>query len=59
MKSVERWTFFLILKKKKKKKKKIRNNTAQKAKFSITDFFSKVTKYTGSHGFGHIYWRNR
>ena len=41
--------------------------TAQKMKFSITDFFGKcdvatstvdVAKSTGNCGFGHIYWKN-
>ena len=35
--------------------KRIRNSTAQKVKFSIKDFFSKVTKSAVSCGFGHIY----
>ena len=29
--------------------------TAQKMKFSIKDFFSKLTKSKGNSGFGHIY----
>ena len=31
-------------------------NTAQKMKFSIKDFFSKCDKI--GHKIGHIYWRN-
>ena len=32
-------------------------NTAQKMKFSITDFFSKCD-FSVTCGFGHIYWKN-
>ena len=31
--------------------------TAQKMKFSITDFFSKFDQIRRNCGFGHIYWR--
>ena len=35
------------------------DDTAQKMKFSIKDFFSKCdSKLAVSCGFGHIYWRN-
>ena len=34
------------------------NITAQKMKFSITDFFNKYDQAAGTRGFGYIYWRN-
>ena len=34
---------------------KFKSDTTQTMKFSIKDFFSNMTKFTGNCGFGHIY----
>ena len=39
----------------KNRKVKFKSDTTQIMKFSIKDFFSKMTKFVGNCRFGHIY----